>query len=60
MSGQDIIVYIIVFLCVMYTGRHFFKFFRKKKSGVNACSCGCSGCAMAKKQSCKDNENAKK
>ena len=27
MSVQDIIVYIIVLLCVMYTGKHFFKFF---------------------------------
>lgn len=31
MSVQDIIVYIIVLLCVMYTGKHFFKFFRKEE-----------------------------
>ena len=34
MSVQDIIVYIIVLLCVMYTGKHFFKFFRKRRTGV--------------------------
>lgn len=60
MSVQDIIVYIIVLLCVIYTGKHFFKFFRKRRTGVSGCSCGCSDCAMVKKQSCKDNENTKK
>lgn len=60
MSVQDIIVYIIVLLCVIYTGKHFFKFFRKRRTGVSGCGCGCSGCAMVKKQSCKDNENTKK
>jgi len=54
MSVQDIIVYIIVLLCVMYTGKHFFKFFRKRRTGVSGCGCGCSGCAMSNKQSCKD------
>lgn len=33
MSVQDIIVYIIVLLCVMYTGKHFFKFSEKKNWG---------------------------
>lgn len=60
MSVQDIIVYIIVLLCVMYAGKHFFKFFKKKRTEVNGCSCGCSGCAMSKKQSCGSYEKAKK
>jgi ferrous iron transport protein B len=60
MSVQDIIVYIIVLLCVMYTGKHFFKFFRKRRTGVSGCGCGCSGCAMSNKQSCKDMGKAKK
>ena len=33
MSVQDIIVYIIVLLCVMYTGKHFFKFLEKEELG---------------------------
>ena len=60
MSVQDIIVYIIVLLCEMYTGKHFFKFFRKRRTGVSGCGCGCSGCAMSNKQSCKDMGKAKK
>ena len=59
MSVQDIIVYIIVLLCVMYTGKHFFKFFRKRRTGVSGCGCGCSGCAMSNKQSLKTWEKQK-
>ena len=29
MNLQDILVYIIVLLCVVYAGRHFLKFFKK-------------------------------
>lgn len=47
MDIQDILVYIIVLLCAVCAGRHFLKFFKKKKPG---CGCGCSGCAGCPKE----------
>ena len=41
---QEIIVYIIVALCVLYTIKHFLSFFRKGKKGGSKCDCGCGGC----------------
>lgn len=49
MDIQTILVYIIVLLCVVYAGRHFLKFF-KKKPGQNACGCGCAGCTGCPKE----------
>ena len=37
MDTQTILVYIIVLLCVIYAGRHFLKFFKKKKPGQTDC-----------------------
>lgn len=53
---QNIIVYIIVFLCVIYAGKHITGFFNKKNKGKgNGCGCGCSGCQLSQKaNSCKD------
>ena len=53
---QTVIVYTIVFLCAIYAGRHLISFFYKKnKSEVNNCGCGCSGCHLAQKgRSCSD------
>ena len=48
MNLQDILVYIIVLLCVVYAGQHFLKFFKKKKTGENGCGCGCAGCPKGK------------
>ena len=50
MNLQDILVYIIVLLCVVYAGRHFLKFFKKTKPGENGCGCGCAGCAGCPKE----------
>lgn len=60
MSVQDILVYIIMFLCVVYTGKHFLKFFKKKNSKVTHCNSGCSGCSLAHKTYCHDREKTKK
>lgn len=53
---QNIIVYIIVFLCVAYAGKHILGFFKKKSASKgNGCGCGCSGCQLSQKaSSCKD------
>ncbi len=51
MDIQTILVYIIVLLCVVYAGRHFLKFFKKKKPGQQSdcgCGCGCAGCPKEK------------
>lgn len=48
MDTQTILVYIIMLLCVIYAGRHFLKFFKKKKPGQTDCGCGC-GCAGCQK-----------
>lgn len=31
MNVQDVIVYVIMFLCVVYTGKHFLKFSEREK-----------------------------
>ena len=31
MNLQDLIVYLILFLCIWYAGKHFLKIFQKKK-----------------------------
>lgn len=47
---QTIIVYIIVSLAVICTGKHIWEFFCKKnKSKGKGCGCGCSGCSLAQK-----------
>ena len=51
MDIQNILVYIIVALCVVYAGRHFLKFFKKKKPGQHPdCGCGCAGCRKGKQK----------
>lgn len=60
MNVQDVIIYVIMFLCVLYTGKHFLKFFRREKAVSSGCNCGCSGCPIAKKQYCRGYENSKK
>lgn len=49
MNSQDLIVYLIMFLCILYAGKHFLKFFNRKGSSATDCGCGCSGCKMAGK-----------
>lgn len=56
---QDIIVYIIVFLCVVYVGKHLLDFFRSKKKGCG-CSCGCSDCPLSAKCKSEKNKTTKK
>lgn len=57
MDIQDIIVYIIVFLCIAYAGKHFLSFFRSKGKS-SGCNCGCSNCTMSAK--CKDGKASTK
>ena len=47
MDIQDILVGIIVLLCILYTGKHFLGFFRKKKGKSTGCGCNCAGCHKA-------------
>lgn len=58
MNIQDTIVYIIVFLCIIYAGKHFFRFFKKRKN-IN-CNSGCSNCGFNKQQTCNLKEKTKK
>lgn len=60
MNVQDVIVYVIMFLCVVYTGKHFLKSFRRRKAASSGCGCGGSGCPVAKKQCCQGDEISKK
>ena len=43
MDIQTILVYIIVLLCVVYAGRHFLKFFKKKTKRLRMRVCGMHG-----------------
>ncbi|HJE47417.1 FeoB-associated Cys-rich membrane protein [Phocaeicola coprophilus] len=60
MNLQDLIVYLILFLCIWYAGKHFLKFFRRKSSSTTGCGCGCSGCSMASKQNTCSEKKTKK
>lgn len=44
MDIQNVLVYIIVACCLLWTGRHFFRTLIRRKGKSNGCGCGCSGC----------------
>jgi hypothetical protein len=52
MDIQDIMVYLIVFLCIVYAGKNIFRSFGKKSSSHSCCCSGCPGCPHGKKTQC--------
>ncbi|HLN54141.1 MAG TPA: FeoB-associated Cys-rich membrane protein [Lentimicrobium sp.] len=43
---QEIIVFLIIALAVIYTGYKIMKRFKTKASGCDGCSSDCSGCSI--------------
>ncbi|WP_300729961.1 FeoB-associated Cys-rich membrane protein [uncultured Bacteroides sp.] len=59
MNIQEIIVFVIVFLCMAYAGKLIYKFI-KKKDKSDGCSGGCANCPLADKLNCSSNKKLKK
>lgn len=60
MNLQNLVVYIIVFLCMAYAGKHIYHFFTGLKKGSKSCECGCSGCKLAQSKGCGIKKSQKK
>lgn len=59
MNLQDIIVIAIVFICVLYVGRHIMNYFRAAQKGENPCAGCASGCDLKRLMDEKKRDRAK-